>query len=776
MSIKNKLLSLCITLAVLPVLLVTSTVAWYAYDNGRTAIEEQAKAQLTSIRDIKKQQIESYFQFITQQVQTLSNDRMIINAMKELDQSFGQVHQEASLKSSSELKNNLSDYYNDQFGTEFKARNNNQSPNINKLINPLDEDSIAMQYLYITTNDNPLGEKDALIDTGDNTDYAKAHALYHPHIRDYLLKFEYYDIFLVSPSSGDIIYSVFKELDFSTSLIDGPYANSGIGEAFRQANESDTNAYVYLSDFSPYLPSYNDPAAFIASPILDNGKKIGILIFQMPIDKINDIMTHEQNWASSGLGTSGETYLVGGDYTMRSMSRFLLEDPTAYFELISNLDSIPQENKEAIEAKSTSIGLQPVKTQGSTSAIEGEKGFAIFPDYRNVNVLSAYSPLDIEGLQWVIMSEIDQAEAFRHSYELKNKVIILVIGAIIITLIIATACASILTKQFTAPLDLFSATILTINQTADLSKRIDVKGDDEIARSAKAINSLLQQFQDTIQFLIKTIQLLKSSSHDMAAQTAQLKEAAQRQETQSQQVATASRQMATSANEVAKNAEQASTETYNANDAGKLGSTIVKNCIQNTETLTNNVSQTHKNLDKVADNSRDIDAVLQVIQDIAEQTNLLALNAAIEAARAGEQGRGFAVVADEVRTLAQRTRASTEEIKRTIDKLQNDVNASVSAIEESTEQATISTGNINELGTSLSTVTSHLELISSMNEQIASAATEQLATADDISNSILDVSEASKETSSISEKTAAAGENIEQLATQLQEFVSKFKA
>jgi len=775
MTIKKKLLILCVALAVLPVFLATSTVGWHAYENGRSAIEEQAKAQLTSIRDIKKQQIESYFQFIGQQVQTLSNDRMIIDAMKELDKSFNLVRQEDSLQNSNNLKAKLTDYYTNQFGTEFKSRNNGQSPNIAELMASLDNDSIAMQYQYISNNSNPLGEKDALIDTGDDSSYTKAHSLYHPHIRDYLKKFEYYDIFLVSPSSGDIIYSVFKELDFSTSLINGPYANSGIGEAFKHANRSDDNDFIYLSDFSPYLPSYNDPAAFIASPILDNGKKIGVLIFQMPIDRINNIMTHEQHWASSGLGASGETYLVGSDYTMRSMSRFLLEDPNAYFDLISSIESIPQESKDAIRTKSTSIGLQPVKTQGTTAAIEGNKGFAIFPDYRNISVLSAYSPLNIEGLQWAIMSEIDKEEAFKHSSELKNKILIIVIGAIIITLIIAITCASILTKQLIGPLEVFSTTISTINKTSDLSQRVGVKGDDEVAQSAKAINSLLQQFQDSIQFLIKTIKLLKSSSSEMAVQTSQLKEATQRQESQSQQVATASTQMAASANEVARNAEQASTETDNANEAGKHGSAIVMKCIQNTEILTNNVSKTQKNLDEVVKNSRDIDAVLQVIQDIAEQTNLLALNAAIEAARAGEQGRGFAVVADEVRTLAQRTRDSTEEIKQTIDKLQRDVNASASTIEESTEQTAINTANVNELGESLSTVTSHLQLISDMNTQIAAAATEQLATADEISRSIVEVSDASKETSRISEETAAAGEHIEQLATHLQEFVSKFK-
>lgn len=775
MRIKSKLRAICILLAIVPVVVVVMVIGWNAYQSGRVAIEEQAKAQLVSIRDIKKQQIESYFGFIEKQIQTFANDRMIIEAMKDLNTSFSDARQQANIEGTEQQRQSLRTYYSDEFSAEYKRRNSQRSPNVDLLINVLDDDSINHQYQYIKNNPNPLGSKDLLIDAGDGSDYGRHHRRYHPHIRDYLTKFEYYDIFLVSADSGDIIYSVFKELDFSTSLIDGPYADSGIGEAFRRANASNQLGFVALTDFAPYLPSYQDPAAFIASPIMDGEVKVGVLIFQMPIDRINFVMTHEQNWKNFGLGDSGETYLVGADFSMRSMSRFLIEDAQGYFDLLENETSVPKELLAAIRAKSTSIGLQPVESIGAKAAISGESGYKIFPDYRGVNVLSAYSPLAIPGLNWAIMSEMDEAEAFRASSALKLAIFTLAAGSLVVVLILAVLIAGVVAGQITRPLEAFSNTITEINNSDNLASRVDVVGNDEIALSADAINSLLNKFQETIVFLINTIKQLKESSSDMAAQTLLLKEVAGRQQCQSEQVATAATEMAASANEVARSAEHTSQETQKANELGKNGNQVVAASIENTKKLATNVEATKEALNQVAQYSSNIGMVLQVIQDISEQTNLLALNAAIEAARAGEQGRGFAVVADEVRTLAKRTKDSTEEINSTINELQGGIKHTIAAIEQSNQQTQVNVDEVTGLGQSLSLVTTHLQSISDMNIQIAAAVTEQLATADEISQSIVEVSDASRETASAAEKTSTVGQRIDNLSTELQHFVEIFK-
>ncbi len=218
--------------------------------------------------------------------------------------------------------------------------------------------------------------------------HSNLHANVHPVIRNFLEKFGYYDIFLVDPESGDIVYSVFKELDYSTSLKDGPYANTNFGEAFRRANMLTNKDEVVLVDYEQYTPSYEAPASFIASPVFDGDKKVGIAMFQMPIDRLNEIMAER-----AGLGETGETYLVGPDMLMRSDSYL---DPENHSVLSSF------KNRE----------LGKVETEATKDALNGKTGAKVIIDYNGNPVLSAYTPVNIGGITWALFAEIDVAEAF----------------------------------------------------------------------------------------------------------------------------------------------------------------------------------------------------------------------------------------------------------------------------------------------------------------------------------------------------------------------------
>lgn len=307
-----------ILLGLIPALLVGIALSWSAINISSSAIEDKVNEKLISQRDAKKTEIEDYFQLLHNQVTTFSNDRMIVDAMINFKSSFSDFRLQSGIEGSLSEKQNLEQYYSTQFNTKFINRNNGQDANVKAIMTGLDADSIALQYQYISANSSPLGEKDALISARDDSDYSQYHSVYHAAIRDFQQKFGFYDIFLVDHNTGDIVYSVFKELDYSTSLIDGPYAETGIGQVFKMAKQQTTADSVSITDFASYLPSYNDPAAFIASPIFDNGRKIGVLIFQMPVDRINEIMTYREQWMDVGFGVSGETYLVGADKTMRS--------------------------------------------------------------------------------------------------------------------------------------------------------------------------------------------------------------------------------------------------------------------------------------------------------------------------------------------------------------------------------------------------------------------------------------------------------------------------
>ena len=267
MLIKRKLVLGAVLLTFIPSVVISFLIASIAISSSNSSLQEAAKNQLVSIRDIKKSEIESYFQTIQHQVTTFSNDRMIIDAMKEFKSSFSSFAQQANKENTNELRIELAKYYTNEFGEEYKKLNGNKTAKVSEMLKSLDDDSVAFQYQYIQANKHPLGSKDSLINTDDGSEYSQLHAKYHSHIRDYLQKFEYYDIFLVDSNTGDIVYSVFKELDYTTSLKTGIYANSGIGQAFKGANEATTAEHTTLTDFAPYTPSYNAPASFIASPI-----------------------------------------------------------------------------------------------------------------------------------------------------------------------------------------------------------------------------------------------------------------------------------------------------------------------------------------------------------------------------------------------------------------------------------------------------------------------------------------------------------------------------
>ena len=297
---------------------------------------------------------------------------------------------------------------------------------------------------------------------------------------------------MVDNATGHIIYSVYKEVDFGTSLLDGPYANSNIAAAFNESRISTEKDFVKLVDFAPYHPSYDAPASFVASPIFKDDKNIGTLIFQMPIQKINDIMTNRHEWANVGLGKSGETYIVADDFTLRNQSRFFIEDRENYFKMISDL-GLPKETIDQIKIFESTVGLQPVETIGTIAALNGESDTKFFEDYRGVEVLYSYKPLKIKDMHWVIMSEIDKDEAFAHVYDLRKNILVIFIG-----LLISIAFASLfILRKITKPIKELTT---TAEELADgnLEVEIDPRGGDEIGTLVKSFIHMQDSVQDLI--------------------------------------------------------------------------------------------------------------------------------------------------------------------------------------------------------------------------------------------------------------------------------------
>ncbi|MGB1799971.1 MAG: methyl-accepting chemotaxis protein [Gammaproteobacteria bacterium] len=309
----------------------------------------------------------------------------------------------------------------------------------------------------------------------------------------------------------------------------------------------------------------------------------------------------------------------------------------------------------------------------------------------------------------------------------------------------------------------------------DLTYKINLRGKDEFAWMCWEYSQGRKGFSSLVKEILGSAGQLAAAAEELSAITEQSNSGVMRQQGEIDQVATAMNEMSATVSEVSNNAASAASAAQEADNSAKDGWEVVNTTVETINNLASEVERTSEVIENLKGDSISIGTVLDVIRDIAEQTNLLALNAAIEAARAGEQGRGFAVVADEVRTLASRTQQSTCEINDMIERLQNGANQAVSVMEMGRSKAEESVEQAAKAGEALQSITSVVDNIKSMNMQIASAAEEQSATAEEINRNIVNISEVAQDTADGSQQTASASEQLAKLASSLQTQVGKFK-
>ncbi|MDH5357503.1 MAG: methyl-accepting chemotaxis protein [Gammaproteobacteria bacterium] len=776
MKLKQKITIAAVVLCVVPMLALAIVSNWIASNQSHAALESSAEARLISLRDVKKTQIEDYFATIRNQLLNFAAADAVISATKNFATAYERYASETGQTDRTSSVNKLTGYYNNTFMPEYLSLNPGASalPTSN-LLAKIDLNGLSLQNTLIAKNPAPLGEKDSMTDLGDGSQYSYWHNQYHPYLRDVLQRFGFYDIFLVDSTTGKVVYSVYKELDFATSLMDGPYANSGLAKAFKEANKATRSGVVAITDFESYTPSYEGAAAFMATPIFENGVKRGVLIFQMPVSRINHIMTFDGKWSEAGLGNSGEIYLVGADKRSRSESRFLMEDKSGYIDALRASPTISNEIVDTITAKGTALGLQPVDSRGSQAALAGNSGFDIFSDYRGVAVLSAYAPLAIEGLNWVILAEIDKEEAFAAADDLSNHLwlygfIILAIMAALAA-VIAAQLAGLLSKPIVA----FSNFISQVSEQLDLTRRLDINRTDEIGDAGNAFNKLLDVFQKGMHEVTDASSRIAAASEETSVITEQTSEAIQTQQAEISHVATAMNEMSATVNDIAKNTTQTAVASDTARENVQAGTEAMNKTIDYVGAVSTVMQQASETIAQLEQRSVDISGVLDVISGIAEQTNLLALNAAIEAARAGEQGRGFAVVADEVRNLASRTQESTGEITKMIEELQNGSKQAVAAMEQSKSQVDAAVEQAGETGGTLATIAEVIMQINDMSSQIATAAEEQGAVSEEINRNVVRINDMTEQTAEGAGQTSQASQDLSRLASDLALLVQKFQ-
>lgn len=333
----------------------------------------------------------------------------------------------------------------------------------------------------------------------------------------------------------------------------------------------------------------------------------------------------------------------------------------------------------------------------------------------------------------------------------------------------------ILNRIVIRPINQFANTIHDIEKEHNFSLRVSVNSDDEIGKMAGAMNSLLDNMHNSLKQVSSTVLKLSGSSgriNDIANQTTQ---AVLHQQDQTRSVASAIEQMEASTRSVTGSSAQTVEASDLALRESDEGTRITAQAIKAIETLRHNIDEATTVIQKLDDQAQNVGKVLEVIKNIAEQTNLLALNAAIEAARAGEQGRGFAVVADEVRTLASRTQASTEEINKIIDGLQLDAKNAVQVMQTSLSSAGEGVTQVQNTSNALNTIAGEIRRINDMNHEVAAAVSEQSGMASSIERNILAINDSSEDSSEHARHLSQVSTELTSLAKELESMLSRFK-
>lgn len=486
MSIRSKLLLLMLIVG----LLSASAVGLLSYNNAKTSLTDTIYDQLTALRETKKRQTENYFKDQLIAFEVFSNQEQVSGALGAFSAAFGEEQDTAPQNSVEGLKA----FYKTDYLKKL-AENSDGEPILETYF-PKTTSALALQIQFISENPAETGSKENLVrptrvgnETLDNSRYANAHEKYHPLFVRMLNKLNYYDIFLIDHNTGDIVYSVYKEADYATNLDSGPYRYTGLAEAFNKARKNPQLGNIILVDFAHYEPSYNKPAAFMATPVFDGTELKGIVAAQLNIDEINAFMTSSGNWEQEGMGESGEVYLVGEDASLRTSSRFLIEDKEGYLQALRDA-AVPSKAVMLIENTGISILNQPVNSVASEKALRGTNGTEIVEDYRNVDVLSAYAPIEIGGMRWAILAEKDVAEAMAPLHDMRNHLLVTLGAIAIVVTLFSLLAAGVFAKPVA---DLESS----INRFTggDTDFRLEVKGTDEFASLSRSFNGMIDEIR-----------------------------------------------------------------------------------------------------------------------------------------------------------------------------------------------------------------------------------------------------------------------------------------
>ena len=463
------------------IFLVTSLMAYVKHVRS---LRQSITNQLTSVRRAKAYQLESYYRTIHRHVQTLSEDRMFIEAMREFRDAYRKLD---SSPVSLGVRDAVTRDYSDRIYPQMQALHMAR-PSFEEYV-PVTNGAFHLQYEYIVRNLSPAdvvrGAQAAV-----HGPYGRIHARYHDTFRKITRTFGYYDLYLIDDDAMRVIYDVNKDRDLGTSLLRGPYRNSNLARVVKRCSQAQKPGDVLFSDFEPYEAALGEATQWVASPIFDRGRRIGVLALQISTEHVEDVVSGQRGWKADGLGQTGRSVIVGEDYLIRTNLRQFLEDPNKF--LASLKGDVSEDKIQRIRTHNSTILEVEMKVPSVTLALNGGEGSiieqsAFSPD----RSLVSYMPLNIEGLHWAFESRMDLGEAFGPIAELRR----FFIWWGVLILVWTVGAALFLTRQLLRPVNALAQAARQV-EAGDLITTVRWESHDELGALCRTFDAMTKSIRD----------------------------------------------------------------------------------------------------------------------------------------------------------------------------------------------------------------------------------------------------------------------------------------
>jgi class 3 adenylate cyclase len=479
LSIRSKII-LALLLTGLGCLAVGAVIGYRAAD---AALTQSVQQQLTAQREIKRRRIESYINNQVRFTAAIADLPETTEAAKAFILAFKEMRAEAQGSRVDPTDTEaLEAWYNKDLLPRLDKVAGGHTP-LEGLM-PTDAVARRLQADYIARNPNPVGEKDKLLAAPGGSLYDAVHGRYHPILRRAAQTIGFYDINLMDAATGDVVYTMVKETDFASNMYNGALTHSGFARVAKRALDPRNGGKPVIEDYSAYTPSGFAPQMFAAAPIIADGQTIGVFVAQIDIRTLNDLLTDNNDWRSTGQGATGEVLLTGEDRLLRSQSRFMIDSPAEFLAQIQ-ANGLPESITNQIRALGTTILYMPDRSQEVEQAFLNRTGVSRYLDYRGVEVISAYGPLEVAGLRWAIAAKQDVAEALAPAIRLKSNLLVAAAVAAIALTFLAIASAGL----FLRPLRRVVAGMEAVSG-GGATERIAIRGNDEFAELARGYNGM----------------------------------------------------------------------------------------------------------------------------------------------------------------------------------------------------------------------------------------------------------------------------------------------